>query len=343
MTNYKERQYPEIFEDMLNDSLQKGLISHAEEFKDYIANGQDISNYYVMDKSVIALMIHKIYKSLTSVYESAKVEYAEGEDLDHIGKLVGINRPQATHAEVEVTFTLVSALDTPIDIPENVIIATSSGIEYKTIETIYIPPGELSTTITARAIEPGIKSKIIENQINKIVSSIEGNLRVTNTIGSSGGTEAYTDDEYRYLLMNWTKINIKGSLEAYEHYFANFDGIDSYKLIPNWNGTGTMKCVIDPGYDSQLRTAYEDLQNNITQATEDITLFKPTKKLINIYAVVDVDIDRITPYSTNEKEEIVSRIEQSIKTFIDGGYTTTKKYYPGLALGEDFIPHKLAV
>ena len=30
--NYREKQYEEIFEAMLQDSLEKGLISHADEF-----------------------------------------------------------------------------------------------------------------------------------------------------------------------------------------------------------------------------------------------------------------------------------------------------------------------
>ena len=341
--NYRERQYPEIFEEMLNDSLEKGLISHAEEFKDYIANNQDISNYYVMDKSVIALMIHKLYKSLTSVYESGKVEYAEGEDLDAIGETLGLPRPQASHAEVQVVFTISTILDDPIDIDTGVKVSTASGIEYVTLEKIYIPPGYTSTTVTARAVEPGVKSKIVENQITKLVSNLRQNFRVNNPKTSKGGAEAYTDDEYRYLLMNWTKIYIKGSAEAYEYYFANFDGIDSYKIIPNWDRSGTIKCILDPGYPTQLEKAYNDLQNKVTQATEDISLFKPTDHQIDIYATVNVDIDRITPYSENEKRDISSRVEKSIKTFIDGGYRSNNSYYPGLALGEDFIPHKLAV
>ena len=341
--NYTEKKYEEIFQDMLNDSLEKGLISHAEEFKDYIANNQDISNYYVMDKSVIAVMASKIYKQLTQVYESAKVEYASGTDLDNIGETIGITRPQATHAEVQLIFTTTTVLDDNILVNPGVRVSTDSGIEYITLEKISIPSGNTQTTVTARAVEPGIQSKIIENQITKIITNIRYNLKVNNPRTSKGGTEAYNDDEYRYLLMNWTRIQIKGSVEAYENYFARFDGIDSYKLIPNWDGTGTMKVIIDPGYPTQLEKAYNDLQNNITQATEDITLFKPVNHPIDIYATVNVDIDRINPYSENEKLEIQARITEQIRVFIDGGYRSNNNYYPGLALGEDFIPHKLAV
>ena len=341
--NYREKQYEEIFEAMLQDSLEKGLISHADEFESYIKNHQDISNYYVMDKSVIAEMFAKIYKSLTSIYESQKIEYAEGIDLDNFGKILGLPRPGATSAEVEVTFTLRGRVEEDVTIPAGVIVSTNSGIEYATLEQIFIPVGSNETKILARAVEPGVKSKIVENSIKKILSDIEYNFNVNNPSPSTGGGEAYTDDEYRYFLMNWTKILIKGSEEAFEYYFANFDGIDSYKLVPNWDGTGTIKCVLNPGTSDQLNRAYNDLQNKVTQATEDIVMVSPANKYIDIYAIVNVDIDQINPYSSVEKDNIKSKIISAIKTFIDGGYRRNGEWYPGLYLGEDFIPHKLAV
>lgn len=343
MTNYIEKQYNEIFEDMLQDSLEKGLISHAEEFESYIANHEDISNYYVMDKSVLAQMFAKVYAAMTSVYESAKVEFAEGDDLDSLGEIVGVPRPEATSAEVQCVFTLNDISETDIQIPAGVIVSTESGIEYETLEEIYIPLGDESVMVSARAVIPGISSKIIENSLIRIVDELEYNLEVNNPVASSGGSEAYSDDEYRYLLMNWTKIHVKGSPEAYENYFANFNGIDSYKVVPNWNGTGTVKCVLDPGTDFQLGRAFEDLQNTITQATEDITMFSPVKRYIDIYAIVNVNIDQVNPYSSVEKNVIQAKIVSSIKVFIDGGYRVDGSWYDGLYLGEDFIPHKLAV
>lgn len=342
--NYVEKQYSEIFESMLNDSLEKGLISHAEEFPAFIKNHEDISNYYVMDKSVIALMFSNVYKDLTKVYESSKVEYATGDDLDEIGSIVGIPRPGATYAEVICTFTVQSATNQQdINIPKGVRISTDSGIEYETLEDIFIPSDETLTSISTRALAPGVEGKIIENQLINIVDELEYNLSVNNPVPSSGGSEEYSDDEYRYLLLNWVKIQLKGSLEAYENYFANFNGIDSYNIIPNWDGAGTLKIILDPGTPYQLNQAYSELQESVTQVTEDITMSPPINKTIDIYATVNVDIDKINPYSSVEKELIMSRIITGIKCFIDGGYRVDGSWYPGLMLGEDFIPHKLAV
>ena len=342
--NYTEKTYEEIFEEALQDSLESGLISHAEEFEDFIANKEDISNYYVMDKSVISQMIANIYsQGITPTYESAKVEYAEGIDMENLGDLVGVPRPEATYAYALVTFTLNEILDTDVNIDPGVVISTNDGIEYETLENIFIAAGAESTDVSCVATDPGVAGKVIENSLVNIETDLVVSLSCINNSASTGGTEAYTDDEYRYLLMNWIKIHLKGSTDAFEEYFANFDGLDSYKVVPNWDGTGTIKCVLDPGTSYQLNTAYNDLQNTVTQCSEDVVMFPPTPKLIDIYATVNVDIDQLNPYSDVEKEDIKARIISSIKVFIDGGFTNDNEYYPGLLLGEDFIPHKLAV
>lgn len=342
--NYTEKDYEEIFEEALQDSLESGLISHAEDFEDFIKNKQDISNYYVMDKSVISQMIAKIYsEGITPVYESAKVEYAEGVDLDDIGKIVGILRPSATYAYANVNFSLTEILEVDVNIDPGVIISTQAGVEYSTLENIFIAAGSEGTTVSCVALEAGVAGKVVAESLVNIESEIEYDLECINPDPSNGGTEAYTDDEYRYLLMNWKLVNLKGSTEAFEEYFASFDGLDSYKIVPCWNGTGTIKVILDPGTPYQLNTAYQDLQNIVSQCKEDITMFAPVRKLIDIYATVNVDIDQLNPYSDVEKEDIQARIITAIKTFIDGGYTNDNTYYPGLLLGEDFIPHKLAV
>ena len=344
--NYSQKYYEEIFEKMLNDSVENGLISHAEDFTSYIENKEDISNYYVMDKSVIAEMFASFYEDLTAVYNSIDIDIAEGEDLDNLGKIVGISRPMATYAMAEITFTISQIQnEEEIIITDEIIVSTEKGIQYRTLEEVYIPIDETSATVQAIALEPGISSKVIENTLTNIESEfdIEGNITCTNMKSSSGGSETYTDSQYRELLKNWIKINLKGSNEAYEYYFASFDGIDGYRIVPNWDVTGTVKVILDPGTDYQLNEAYEGLQNIVSQATEDIIMFAPTEKLIDVYAIINVDIDQINPYSAVEKEQIKSKILASIKTFIDGGYTNDGMYYIGLEIGEDFIPHKLAV
>lgn len=341
--NYSQKFFEEIFQEMLNDSLQKGLISHAEEFQSYIQNQNDISNYYVMDKAVIAKMFEKFYEDLTTVYNSIDINVAGGMDLDHIGAIVGVLRPAATFAMCEVTFKTNEYDRLDILIEDELVVFTSNGIRYRTLKPVYIPVDKSECVVPCIAVESGVGSKVIENTLVNIEDTKGYNLTCYNVERSSGGSDGYTDDEYRGLLKNWRLINLKGSKEAYDYYFTTFDGLDGYKLIPNWNGTGTIKVILDPGTPEILNLAYDELQNNISQMSEDITMFAPTKKQIDVYATVNVDIDQINPYSMSEKENIKNKIITAIKIFINGGYRTDNNWYSGLNIGEDFIPHKLAV
>ena len=341
--NYVEKTYEEIFEAALQDSLEQGLISHADDFEDFIANRQDISNYYVMDKSVISMMVRRVYEDITAVYESDKIEYAEGVDLDDIGAKLGVLRPQATKSSVSVTFSLPNESEEDINIPEGFIVADNHGIQFETVEEIYIPAGSVSDTVLCMSLNTGPDTKVNSNSVTTIISVNNYNLTCNNVEKSHGGNETYKDDEYRYLLMNWFKIYLKGSLEAFEYYFANKDGIDDYRIVPNWDGAGTLKIIVDPGDSELLNDIYLDLKRYVCQVDTIVTMFPPTEKYITIYAQVDVDIDVLNPYSDTEKQDIQARIVNAIKIFIDGGYLSDGDWYPGLMLGEDFIPHKLAV
>ncbi|MBQ9024854.1 MAG: baseplate J/gp47 family protein [Methanobrevibacter sp.] len=342
---YVRKYYKEIFLKALNEALKQSLISHQEEFERYVSNKQDISNFYVMLLSIHSEIFEQVYSDMTEVYFSDKINHAIGSDLDDIGLMLGIPRPQATRASVEVTFTLNHDQDTDVLESPGILVTTQNGISYRTVEELYIPTGELTGTVNAVAVNPGTGSIIIENQISKLesdLSSTQSSTRVNNGSASSGGREGFNDEEYRLLLKHHKEIFQKGNEWAFINYLDNFDGLDGYSFIPNWDGSGTIKIILDPGTDYQLGQAYNDLQSQISQASEDICMTAPVKIPINVYAVVDVDIDRVNPYSSNEKEEIKSKIVSAIKLFIDGGKNiVTGEYHKGLSIGEDFIPYKL--
>lgn len=332
--NYTQKYYKEIFLSALQDAFENGLISHQDEFLDYIKNKQDISNFYVMLLSVHAEVFAQVYEDMTLVYNSSKVNLAEGNDLDDLGVIINCPRPQATKSSVELTFTIPHAYDENKSESAGIIVSSKSGILYETVEPIFFGEDENTCIVQAFAVNPGVSSKVAENQLIRIESNLKNinSLTVTNNSASGGGTEAYTDDEYRELLKNWIKTKQRGNEWAYKEYFAHFDGLDDYKLIPNWDGTGTMKVIISPSTSYLMNQVYKELQTEVTQATEDIIVLEPVDKEIDIYIQCNVDIDRLNPFSSSEKDEIKSKIQEQIKNYINQ-----------MKIGEDFIPHKLAV
>lgn len=339
--SYVQKYYEELFTNLLEEAYDNSLISHNELFVDYVKSRRDISSYYVMTLSIIADCEEDIYYDMTDVYYSSKVEYAIGTDLDDIGLIIGCPRPDATRAGVELVFSLNIPLTDTVFLPKGIQVSTSDGILYSTAEEAYIPAGEESVSVYALSVVAGWDSRVGADTLTIIVDTIEDvtGLSVTNPESASGGRDEFDDEEYRYLLMNWVPNITKGSREAYERYFAYADGVESYKLIPNWDVSGTLKIVVDPGYPYQLKQCYDEIVESVCQLPDDITMFAPEQKSIDVYATCNVDIDMINPYSSSEKEAIKTRIIDAIRLFIDGDVNNHR----GLRIGEDFIPYQLGI
>ena len=350
MSNYDfekttKEHYQEIFKKKLDDAVDYNLIGYDDNFVDYIENREDISNWFVMDSSLNAERIAELFEYITQVYLSSKLEVtgnsneifiaAESRDLDSIGKLVFCPRPASTKACAELTFTLGRSLDSDVSEPAGIQVSTKKGVVFETMEELYFARGSTQCTVHASAVEPGTASRVVANSLTKIISRFENihvTVKVTNLASAAGGSDEYSDDDYRELIKHWIEVHLKGHHYAYINYFARCDGIDGYNLIPNWDGSGTIKIVVDPGDDYTLNKIYDEINKDVTQESEAIVLMAPVLKTVDVSAVCNVDIDRLNPFSNNEKQDISNKISSAIKMYIED-----------MRLGEDFIPHKLGV
>jgi len=328
---------------MLNNAVNKGLISNNHDIESYVDNLEDIENFYVMLLSVLALPISKAHEDIVKVYNNDDLNKATGDNLDKIGLKVGVNRIGETRSESEVTFSLVSVTNVDKVIPAGTLVYSNKNIFYVTKENCVISAGNLSNKVNCYAQKAGTGQRVLKGELNKTNANIGVKVLVTNDNNSYGGSNAESDDEYRNRLLNWTKIIQRGSLDAYITYINSIDGLDDYKVVPKWDGVGTIKIIISPGNDSKRNEVYNGLKNNVCLLDEDINVVSSVDKTINIYCKCDTDLDLINPYTTNEKLDIKDRIMSNIGIYINGGYKLNGEYHKGLGIGKDFIPYKLGI
>ena len=69
-----DEHYKEIFKKKLDDGVLYGLLSHDDNFIDYIENRDDISNWFVMDSSLNAERLAEIFEFIDQVYLSSRLE-----------------------------------------------------------------------------------------------------------------------------------------------------------------------------------------------------------------------------------------------------------------------------
>ena len=101
----------------------------------------------------------------------------------------------------------------------------------------------------------------------------------------------------------------------------------------------------NPNLEIRLREEGEIYEDAILEndSLYDVIVVDAVKKSISISITVDVDIDQLNPFSRTEKNDIALMVKSAVQLFVDGGFRGDGSYYPGLSIGEDFIPHKLAV
>lgn len=348
--NFKQKFYDEIFLKGLQNSYKQHLISRQEDFLNYVANREDIENFYVMLESIHADWLDDVYVEMKNVYDGDFINLATGKDLDKIGEKLGIKRRAATRAYTDVVFTLTKELDNDFTIPAGVLLTTKAGVSYKTDTTGTILQGKTSVTVPAYATVTGVAGKVNKDTLTAIVTgsnniTVSG-VTVTNPSVSSGGVDAETDEEYREYLKTWMKIHAKSDEDVYNYYINKYDGLDGCSLLPCWDGAGTIKVVVDRADNTSadfLNVLYNRIKKDVCLMDDDVIVVDALKRSIDVSIVVDVDIDQLNPFSRTEKDEIALRTESAVKLFIDGGFRTDGSYYKGLSIGEDFIPHKLSV
>ena len=341
-TIYKPKDYEEIFMEMLTDGYIEGLLSNDEHFLEYIRNRQDIENSFVMMMSIYSLKDSKQYDEMTNIYLANDLDYAQGIDLDTLGQKCDTLRPQATKSSVTLEFTLASPLEYDYTIPENTIVSTNEGISYYTTEDCTIIRGEYETTVGALSVMNGGNSRVEPYTLTEC-DSLNSNCTVTNPQSSSGNHETYTDEEYRELLRNWTYSHIRGTKEAYEEFFANYNGLDDYRLIPKWDGAGTLKIITKP-YNDWIR---QDLDEKLAEHTylliEDVLITGAIERALDIDCTVNIDIDSPVDYTVIDYNQTKDLVERALRVYVNGGYRRDGTYYNGLGIGQDFIPFKAGI
>ena len=338
--NYKPKDYETIFMEMLTDGYLEQLLSSDENFLSYVKNRDDIENNLVMLLSILSLEDSKEYDEMTKIYDSNDIEIATGNDLDILGDKCATLRPQATKSSVTLTFTLNNIQDTDYVIPQNTIVSTDDGISYATTDDAVIIRGEYHTDVGALAVVNGDGSRVEAETLNN--TSLP-NVQVTNYKGSSGSHEAYTDNEYRQLLRNWTYSHIRGTKEAFEEFFANYDGLDDYRLVPRWDGAGTLKIIVDPSDDWIINKLQEELSKHTYLLIEDVLITGAVDRPVDIKCTVNVDIDNPVQYTDIDYGQIRELVEKAIKVYIDGGYRRDGTYHKGLGIGSDVIPFQIGM
>jgi len=274
--------------------------------------------------SPVANELAKHYIELDSFVRRAFIQTSNSGFLDLRAAEYGLERKQATKATATLNFT--GTIGTVI--PQGFLVQTVDGKQFRTIDPVTMAAG--TATVSAQAVDVDTPYNVAANTITQIPIGLAGISTVTNPSTASGGTAIETDEDFRTRIL--TTVRNPGSSGNVNHYIQwamEIDGVGAVKVLPLWNGNGTVKVAV---LDSNRLPASSDIVDDVRIHIEaerpvGATVTVVAGALYDVNVACDVTLD-----GTKTLTEVTDAIRATIEDYFkDIAYQQTVVSYPKIS------------
>lgn len=340
----------------VSDSVEKIVDSMLADAKEYFGKELNDSEESVIRTFYlpVAIELHKIQDDIGLVLESTQIDHADGEALDLLTALIGINRRPATYASGQATFGR-NEVSNSIDytIPSGTEIQTEAvdSVRFKTTETAVLTQGNTEVTAPVEAVETGPGSNVGPNTVVEFVNKPSGIEYVTNKSSIGGGSLEEPDEELRERAKVELAEGSRGTRGAVYRAINSLDGTEAVKIFPNSpnynlgddpgfelvvHGGNTdeigqrlveVKAAGDHTYSGNFGTAVSTSGELPNGQVHSERFSRPTE--VDIY--IEVTIDKSDEYAGDDA------VKDSIVDYIGGVNTTGNTISGDVNVGEDVL------
>lgn len=279
----------------------------------------DVSGTFVGDNlAANAVEFEKAYIEMNLMMEAAFAETSWGEYLTMRAAEHGIDRKDAVQAQGTVTVTGNGV------VPVGSLFATESGITFEAVKSVTI---EKSGDVPVRAVDAGTSGNVAAKTITKIPVTIAGISSVINSAATYDGYNAESDES----LLNRLYLHVRnpitsGNANHYREWALSVGGVGTAKVVPLWNGNGTVKVIItDVDYnqasDTLIKTV-SDYINTVCPIGATVTVVTPSITECTISAIVTVAENKDTEYQTDLQTAISNYLQ--VEAFNEGHVSLAK-------------------
>jgi len=333
------KNHRELLTSLITRAYRLGLLSDDTSFLDRISRGESVENTYVLFLSSFADALAEYYQDLEQLIDSFDLDKAKGSDLDRLANIVGLERLEPTKSIAPVVFEKKeTAQGQEMRIPAGTRIVTEKGIVYSTMYEVVIPETELQGMTYAISQDARPETRVGAGELTAFIDQIEG-VTVFNPEASTGGNSKETDDELARRIRLWPFEQQRGTYTAYETALSKIPGLRDFRIVPRWDGPGTVKIIVDPPTNIMI-SFVEDAIIDVQTADEDVKVVGIGEKVIDIHCVAKFSITDAFLVG-KQRENLPYYLEKDIRAFIDGGRAYNGQIIEGLRIGEDFNPFKL--
>lgn len=326
------KSLPEIvFVDADASKVESSILAEYESITGRsLAKGDPVRLFLLTNAAIIILLLNKINET----GKQNLLRYATGNNLDHLGALIGVERIAATAAVTTMQVTLSAELGTSTVIPAGTRFTAGDNVFFALDAPLLIPAGQTSGTGSATCLETGaVGNGYIAGQLTTLVDPVPYVASVSNITTSEGGAAIQDDDSYRE--------DIHGAPEQFST--AGPDGAYMYHAkrasskitdVAVWSpspGTVEVRPLLEGGEvpGQELLNQVKDTLNDkrVRPLTDKVTVLAP--EAVN-YTV------ELTYYINRDDETQASAIQSAVSSAV-AAYELWQK----AKLGRDINPSEL--
>lgn len=258
-----------------------------------------------------ALELTVMYMTLKNNLDLIFVDTAVDEYLDRIVNQVGMSRNESSKAIRKGFF--YDDTNNPIDIPLGSRFSIGDLV-YKAIQKINTGEYELECETTG-IIGNSISGRLIPiDYIQNLASATIEDILIP-------GEDIESDEELRArYIESVTSPAFAGNITDYRMTVRNIEGVGDLKVIPVWNGGGTVKLILlDSTYNIPTDLLIETVQSEVFPEDNENIGIAPIGHDVTVVGAVPITINintNITLQDNYTMENIVYNIKEAIESYL---------------------------
>ncbi|HCQ5694424.1 TPA: baseplate J/gp47 family protein [Clostridioides difficile] len=272
----------------------------------------------------------QLYIELSYIHKRVFIQDNFDDFLDRRVNEFGVYRKLGTEAIGEVIFE--GKIGTKIP---NGTIVSHSDLLFVVIKDVTIDEDSKLNVSLIQALEVGIKYNLSANTEFKLIEEITGVTKIYNEFDLKGGTEIETDEELKERFYKIQKNQAtSGNKAHYQSWALEVEGVYNAKVIPRWDGPGTIKILI---YGQNNQSVDNEVLQRCTEHIEEEKPIGPTVTVVtpsifdvsisatltlesgyNIESIKAMFLDIINSYLIENSREIIYIKVMSLLASIEG-------------------------
>lgn len=320
-----------VFVDADADEVESYVIGRYEAITGRtLAKGDPVRLFLLTIAALIVLLLNKINET----GKQNLLRYATGDNLDHLGALVGVERIPAKAAVTTMRIKLSAKLQTATIIPAGTRFTAGDNLFFALDDPLVIDAGTISADGSATCLTKGeLGNGYVAGQLKTLVDPVPYVDSVANITTSEGGVEVQSDDSYREDIRlapeNFSTAGPKGAY-IYHAKRASTKIADVTVWSPEAGKVEVRPLLAGgelPGDEmlQQVKTTLDD--KKVRPLTDNISVLAPEKVTYNL---------SLTYYIASDNKAQATAIQNAVNAAVDD-YVLWQKS----KLGRDINPSEL--